>query len=72
MIFPRGNLWPSRMPITIRTAILNSLGKIKQKIIWKWDDESLVVDEKKFLIRKWLPQNSILSHPNVKLFITHG
>lgn len=41
-------------------------------MIWKWDDESLELDPNKFIVRKWLPQNSILAHPNVKLFITHG
>lgn len=55
-----------------REAILNAFAKIKQKVIWKWNDESLVVDPNKFLIKKWLPQDSILAHPNVKLFITHG
>lgn len=60
------------MTLEKRTGILNALAKIKQKVIWKWDDESLVVDPKKFLIKKWLPQDSILNHPNVKLFITHG
>lgn len=71
-MFLSSNIPPSKMTETKRTAILNSFGKIKQKVIWKWDDESLIVDQNKFLIKKWLPQDSILAHPNVKLFITHG
>lgn len=45
------------------------------KVIWKWEDD-LTDDElkknEKMLIAKWVPQQEILSHPNVKLFITHG
>lgn len=39
--------------------ILNSLSKLKQRVIWKWDEE-LDVDKDKFLIRNWLPQVSYL------------
>uniref|UniRef100_A0A336LS81 UDP-glucuronosyltransferase n=1 Tax=Culicoides sonorensis TaxID=179676 RepID=A0A336LS81_CULSO len=66
------NIWPSRMSPEKREGILNSFNKIKLKVIWKWDDEKLDLDKNKFLVRKWLPQDSILAHPNVKLFITHG
>ncbi|XP_063708804.1 UDP-glycosyltransferase UGT5-like [Culicoides brevitarsis] len=66
------NVIPSKMTQEKRNAILNSFAKLKQKVIWKWDDESLKVDPTKILVKKWMPQDSILAHPNVKLFITHG
>jgi glucuronosyltransferase len=67
-----GNLKPSKMKPEKQRDILAALLKLKQKVIWKWDDESLKVDENKFLVRKWFPQDDILAHPNVKLFVTHG
>lgn len=67
-----GNLKPSKMKDEKKQAIIAALTKLKQKVIWKWDDESIKVDENKFMIRKWLPQDSILAHENVKLFVTHG
>lgn len=66
-----GNLKPSLMSPQKKKDILASLSKLKQKVIWKWDQE-LDVDKNKFLISKWLPQDDILAHPNVKLFVTHG
>ncbi|XP_058835769.1 UDP-glycosyltransferase UGT4-like [Topomyia yanbarensis] len=66
------NLKPSKIEQEKRDAILKALSKLKQTVIWKWDDESLVLDKNKFLLAKWLPQDDILAHPNVKLFITHG
>lgn len=67
-----GNLKPSLMAIEKQQAIIKSLSKLKEKIIWKWDDESADVDRSKFLVKKWFPQDDILAHPNVKLFVTHG
>uniref|UniRef100_A0A4Y0BFN0 UDP-glucuronosyltransferase n=1 Tax=Anopheles funestus TaxID=62324 RepID=A0A4Y0BFN0_ANOFN len=66
------NLKPSKMDQQKRNDVVKVLSSLKQNIIWKWDDDTLVLDKKKFLIGKWFPQDDILAHPNVKLFITHG
>lgn len=49
----------------------NSFKKIKQRIIWKFEDESLPNFPENVLIKSWLPQDDILAHPNTKAFITH-
>lgn len=66
------NLKPSQMGKEKQDALLRAFSKVKQNIIWKWDDKGLDLDRSKYLIAKWLPQDDILAHPNVKLFITHG
>lgn len=43
------------------------------KVIWKWEEDLEEFNHSdKIMIVKWLPQQEILSHPNVKLFVTHG
>ena len=41
-------------------------------IIWKWDDDDLTGIPENVLVKKWLPQNDLLAHPNLKVFVTHG
>jgi len=41
------------------------------RVIWRLDNEDNVKLPDNVMIAKWLPQNDILSHPSVKLFITH-
>lgn len=67
-----GNLKPSKISEEKKRAIQAALTNLKQKVIWKWDDDLVNVDSKKFMVRKWFPQDDILAHDNVKLFVTHG
>ncbi|XP_065093027.1 UDP-glucosyltransferase 2-like [Ochlerotatus camptorhynchus] len=53
-------------------AIIASLSKLKQRIIWKWDSEDMPSKPANVMIGKWLPQDDILAHKNLKLFVTHG
>lgn len=45
---------------------------LKQRVLWKYDDESIKDLPSNVMVRKWLPQNDILAHPNVVLFVSHG
>lgn len=53
-------------------ALLGAFNRLKQRVIWKWENETLPNQPKNVLISKWLPQKDILRHPNVKVFMTHG
>ena len=67
-----GNLNPSVMPLEKQEAIIKALSKLKENVLWKWDDLNAKVDKKKFLVQKWFFQDDILANPKLKLFITHG
>jgi glucuronosyltransferase len=51
---------------------VNVFGKLKQKVIWKYENETLPNKPDNVMISPWVPQRDILAHPNIKLFITHG
>lgn len=55
-----GNLKSSKIPKDILNVILKCLGKIKQTVLWKWEDEHLPNKPENVIIRKWLPQQDIL------------
>uniref|UniRef100_A0A182NHH7 Uncharacterized protein n=1 Tax=Anopheles dirus TaxID=7168 RepID=A0A182NHH7_9DIPT len=66
------NLRSSNMRQDKLEAILSMIRGLKQRVIWKWDQDEMPNRPSNVFIGKWLPQDSILAHPNLKLFITHG
>ncbi|KAL0818871.1 hypothetical protein ABMA28_008189 [Loxostege sticticalis] len=65
------NLQSVDMTDNMRNSLLKMFSKLKQKVIWKFEDDLKNVPENVHLV-KWAPQQSILAHPNLKMFITHG
>ncbi|XP_053609831.1 UDP-glycosyltransferase UGT5-like [Plodia interpunctella] len=66
------NVRSSELPLEKKNAFLKVFKELKQIVIWKWEDEKLENKPDNLVIRKWFPQKEILSHPNVKVFISHG
>lgn len=54
------------------SAFKNVFKQLKQQIIWKYENDSIENLPSNVYISKWLPQDDILAHKNLKLFITHG
>ncbi|KAK5645032.1 hypothetical protein RI129_006332 [Pyrocoelia pectoralis] len=55
-----------------RNAILKVFSKLKQRVLWKWENETVPDQPNNVKLGKWMPQQDILAHPNIKLFVTHG
>lgn len=53
-------------------AFIETFRSLKQRVLWKFENETIKNLPSNVMIRKWLPQNDILAHKNLKLFITHG
>lgn len=65
-------LQSSEMPVEKRTCLLKVFSKLKQRVVWKFESDNLQNVPKNVMIRKWAPQNDILAHKNVIMFISHG
>ncbi|XP_063913440.1 UDP-glycosyltransferase UGT5-like isoform X2 [Zophobas morio] len=73
ILFSMGsNLKSSSLDGKKRNAILGAFSKLKEKVLWKWENDSLPGQPKNVRLMKWVPQCDVLAHPNVKIFITHG
>lgn len=66
------NIQSANLPIEIRDGLLQAFAKLKQSVLWKWEVPDLPGKPDNVMISDWFPQDDILAHPNVKLFITHG
>ncbi|XP_047985724.1 UDP-glucosyltransferase 2-like [Leguminivora glycinivorella] len=70
--FSMGSTWKSKdIPKEVTKGLLDMFGTLKETVIWKYEEDLQNVP-KNVHILKWAPQTSILAHPNILFFITHG
>ncbi|KAJ8959703.1 hypothetical protein NQ318_021895 [Aromia moschata] len=54
------------------TAIIEALRDVPYKVVWKFEASDLPGKPNNVKIVTWAPQQTVLKHPNIKLFITQG
>ncbi|CAH1402292.1 unnamed protein product [Nezara viridula] len=54
------------------TAFMSAFGKLKQRVLMKVDEDTMPGKPDNVRLAKWVPQASILGHPNVRAFVSHG
>ena len=62
----------SEMSDERRDMFLEVFQSLEQKVLWKWETESMPNLPANVMLKSWLPQQDVLGHPNVKMFISHG
>ncbi|CRK99007.1 CLUMA_CG011945, isoform A [Clunio marinus] len=65
------NAKTSFLPTYKIEILLKVFSQLKQRVIMKWESDELEGKPNNVLISKWLPQDDILAHPNVRMFISH-
>jgi len=64
-------LKPDQMPQEKLEIFVDAFKNLDMQVIWKWDAEVPNLS-KNVMISSWLPQQDLLGHPNLKVFVTHG
>ncbi|XP_045119842.1 UDP-glycosyltransferase UGT5-like isoform X1 [Portunus trituberculatus] len=73
ILFSLGTLIKSAdMPEKYLKVLADVLGSLQQRVLWKWDKETMEGLPHNVRLAKWIPQQDVLGHPQLRLFITHG
>jgi len=60
------------MPEETRQVFLKVFSRLKQRVLWKWESEMNDTIPENVKLSKWVPQQDVLGHKNIRMFITHG
>jgi ceramide galactosyltransferase len=63
----------ANMPESLRQLLVQTFAKLPYRVLWKYESSIIQNDlPPNVKISRWLPQQDILGHPKLKVFITHG
>jgi len=63
----------SSYPVTIAENFLSAFRRLDgYRVMWRMSNTDELDIPDNVMISQWLPQNDILAHPSVKLFVTHS
>ncbi|XP_069681751.1 UDP-glycosyltransferase UGT5-like [Periplaneta americana] len=60
------------LPADKRDAFLQAFAELPQRVLWKWENDSLPGRPHNVKTAKWLPQFDVLNHPKIRMFLGHG
>lgn len=60
------------LPVDITSEIAAAFARLPQRVIWRHAGERPDNLGNNTLLVKWMPQNDLLGHPNVRAFVAHG
>ncbi|KAG8318126.1 UDP-glucuronosyltransferase 1-1 [Homalodisca vitripennis] len=60
------------MPSKYIQAFVNAFKKLPQKVLWRIELDNIPGLPENVKLTKWVPQPTVLGHPNCVLFLTHG
>ncbi|KAJ8708777.1 hypothetical protein PYW08_010159 [Mythimna loreyi] len=66
------NVDPTLFPADRIEVLVKAFSQLPYDVLWKWNNDVLPGRTPNIRISKWLPQQDLLRHPKVKLFITQA